>query len=71
MDVVWEDLSELFFYVELRCGFYFVREGEYNDKLVFILDGVLCVYYLDIKGDFYNKIFFIENIFVVFLVFIF
>ncbi|NRB53315.1 MAG: Crp/Fnr family transcriptional regulator [Saprospiraceae bacterium] len=62
-DAAWEELSALFSYVELKRGAYFVREGEYNDKLAFILDGALRAYYLDAKGDFYNKTFFIENTF--------
>lgn len=62
-DEAWEDLSALFTYAELKRGDYFVKEGEYNDKLAFILEGALRAFYLDTKGDFYNKTFFVENTF--------
>lgn len=62
-DAAWKDLSDLFSYRELKKGAPFVTEGAYNDQLAFIIDGALRAYYLDAKGDFYNKTFFIANTF--------
>jgi len=62
-DAAWEDLSNLFSYRALKKGELFVKEGEYNDHLAFVIDGALRAYYLDAKGDFYNKTFFIANTF--------
>ena len=60
---VWDDLSILFKYKEMRKGEYFVREGVFNDSLAFILKGAMRAFYITRKGTEYNKIFFIENTF--------
>lgn len=57
----WVDFRALFEYAELKKGAYFVREGEYNDSMGFILSGALRTYFLDQEGTYYNKTFFIEN----------
>lgn len=62
-DEAWQDLRSLFSYAELKKGEYFVREGERNDSLAFILEGALRAYYLSVDGNYYNKTFFIENSF--------
>ena len=64
-DPAWKDLEGLFSYTELKKGDFFVREGEYNDKIAFILEGALRAYYLDQHGNYYNKTFFIQNTFAV------
>lgn len=62
-DEAWQDFRSLFSYAELKKGEYFVREGERNDSLAFILEGALRAYYLGVDGNYYNKTFFIENSF--------
>ena len=64
-ELAWQDLKSLFSYAELKKGAYFVKEGVYNDKLAFILDGAMRAYYIDQEGNYYNKTFFIENSFAV------
>lgn len=61
----WADFSALFSYAELKKGEYFVKEGDRNDTLAFILDGALRAYYLDQEGTYYNKTFFIQNSFAI------
>ncbi len=62
-DEAWQDFRSLFSYAELKKGEYFVREGERNDSLAFILEGALRAYYLGVDGNYYKKTFFIENSF--------
>ncbi|PHN07603.1 Crp/Fnr family transcriptional regulator [Flavilitoribacter nigricans] len=62
-DAAWADMQSLFQPGSLKRGDYFVREGAYNYKVGFILDGALRAYYLDEDGNFYNKTFFVANTF--------
>lgn len=59
----WKDFRRLFQPATLAKGAYFVQEGNFNDKVAFVLEGVLRAYYLDENGTFYNKTFFIEHSF--------
>ncbi len=61
----WEDLSSLFHPATIKKGEYLVREGTHNDSVAFVLEGALRAFYLDEKGNFYNKTFFIESAFAV------
>ncbi len=58
-----KDLFVLFDFIEMKKGDYFVREGEFNDSLAFILQGAMRAFYTTKKGMEYNKMFFIENSF--------
>jgi len=62
---VWHDLSSLFKYEEMKKGDYFVREGDFDDSVAFILKGVMRAFYITGKGTEYNKMFFTENSFAV------
>ena len=59
----WKEFSSLFSYTELKRGDYFVREGQRNDSVAFILEGALRAYYVDNEGTHYNKTFFTEDSF--------
>ncbi len=61
----WEAMAVLFRPSTLPRGGFLCREGEVNQKLAFVLSGVLRSYYLTPKGEEYNKIFFTENSFAV------
>ncbi|MEM9325201.1 MAG: Crp/Fnr family transcriptional regulator [Bacteroidota bacterium] len=64
-DDAWGDMAQLFTPAKLKKGEYFVRAGDRNDALAFILDGALRAYYIDQKGVHYNKTFFVEHSFAV------
>ena len=59
----WDAIRQLFRSATLCKGDYFVQEGDRNDKVGFVLEGALRVFYLDEKGNFYNKTFFPQHTF--------
>lgn len=57
------DFLSLFSPRLIKRGEYFVREGTYSADLAYVRSGVLRAYYVDEKGNEYNKTFFPENTF--------
>lgn len=60
----WSELKPLIYIKELDKNDYFSKEGQTSRDLGFIFNGILRIYYLNDKGEEWNKHFLQENDFV-------
>ena len=60
----WAKAQQIFQPAVLQKGSYFVRAGEIPKKLVFVVTGLLRLFYIDVNGAEFNKSFSAENGFV-------
>ncbi|NOX45994.1 MAG: hypothetical protein GXO89_03330, partial [Chlorobi bacterium] len=60
----WSELEPLIYIKELDKNDYFSKEGQSTKDLGFIFNGILRIYYLNEKGEEWNKHFLVENDFV-------
>jgi len=60
----WGEIEHFFYVSELSQKEYFSKEGQLIRELGFILDGILRIYYLNSKGEEWNKHFLQKNDFV-------
>jgi CRP-like cAMP-binding protein len=60
----WSELEPLIYIKELDKNDYFSKEGQSTKDLGFIFNGILRIYYLNDKGEEWNKHFLQENDFV-------
>jgi len=60
----WSELEPLFYTKELEKNDYFSKEGQLTRDLGFVCNGILRIYYLNDKGEEWNKHFLQENDFV-------
>lgn len=67
----WQAVRALFRYGVLDKGEYFVKTGEKNYSLAFVLEGAMRAYVVDKEGTYYNKTFFVENSFAISLASVF
>ena len=63
-DDCWSELEPLIYIKELDKNDYFSKEGQTTRDLGFIFNGILRIYYLNDKGEEWNKHFLQENDFV-------
>ena len=59
----WDDLSELLTLKQYKKNDYLSREGEMAYNAVFLLDGIVRVFYRSKDGAEYNKTFFVPGMF--------
>ena len=60
----WSEIEPLIYIKELDKNYYFSKEGQSTRDLGFIFNGILRIYYLNDKGEEWNKHFLQENDFV-------
>lgn len=60
----WSEIEPLIYIKEFDKSDYFSKEGQSTKDLGFILEGILRIYYLNEKGEEWNKHFLIKNNFV-------
>jgi len=63
-DECWCKIEPLIYIKELSKNEYFSKEGQSTRELGFIIDGILRIYYLNGKGEEWNKQFLLRNDFV-------
>ncbi len=60
----WNDIKQLAYLKRINSGEYFSREGEKAKGLAIIIKGIFRIYYLDDKGNEWNKHFLQTNDFI-------
>ncbi len=60
----WSEIEPLIYIKELDKNDYFSKEGQFTRDLGFVFKGILRIYYLNNKGEEWNKNFLQENDFV-------
>lgn len=57
----WSEIESLIYIREFEEKDYFSKEGQLLKDLVFVLNGILRIYYLNEKGEEWNKLFLQKN----------
>jgi hypothetical protein len=52
-------MIKLFIYDELKKGEFFIKEGQYAKEIAFLETGIVRAFYINKKGQEYNKHFFV------------
>jgi CRP-like cAMP-binding protein len=52
-------MAKFFIYDELKKGEYFIKEGQYAKEIAFLETGIVRAFYINKKGQEYNKHFFV------------
>ncbi len=60
----WSEIEPFMYIKELETNEYFSKEGQYVKDLGFVIGGILRIYYLNDKGEEWNKHFLLKNDFV-------